>query len=253
MCFVIVRENEKAVVEQLGKYSRTLEPGFHFLVPFVERAITINVAQRAEELGMENIITKDNLSVNMSGYLFYKVIEPKKAIYDVDDYKYQLINITKTAIRAAVGKYNFETVNQMKDPLEIEVIKEIRKGMVNTGVEVIKVELKEIEVPPEIQEDLNLVTSAVAEKRQTIIKSEGEAEAIKNLGAAYNTTLQPGSGALKAKELETIQESMKNGTKMVIGGEGGTGILNVLGEDNTTTLVGTKPKKRVKKKSSKKK
>ncbi|HAQ60487.1 TPA: paraslipin [Candidatus Delongbacteria bacterium] len=186
--FMMVRivPNQKAsVVERLGKYSRTLRAGFHILIPFVDRvAYKHSLKEVVVDVVPQNCITADNITISIDGVLFFKVINPEKASYGINDYASAITQLAKTTMRSQIGKLSLDTTFKSREEINNTVVQAIDEASDAWGIKVTRYEIKDLEPPQSLREAMEKQMRAEREKRALIAKSEGERQAQINLADA---------------------------------------------------------------------
>ena len=176
---VIVPQSYAYVVERLGKYNRTLEGGFHIIIPvldsvrskFTKQEQLINIPQ-------QNVITRDNVNISVDGIVYVQVEDAKKATYGVVDFKNALANLATTTLRAEIGQLALDETLSSRDVLNRKILAAIDEASSKWGVKTMRVELRDISVPAEIEEAMNLQMKAEREKRAIELKAQAEKEAV---------------------------------------------------------------------------
>jgi len=251
----IVRPVERGVIEFLGKYSRTAEPGFHWIVPVLHRMIKINITEKRVDVEPQSIITQDKLNAIVDGVVYYKVVDAKKSIYNVNQYFSAVPSLAKTTLRAVIGKMTLTEANENRDKINQEVENILDSQVAPWGINVIRVELQRIEPPSDVQDAMNMVvkaenekiaaldtataieTKADGEKRAEIKMAEGVAAAIRLKADAEGDAIKvvnesaekyfKGNAQL-LKRLETVTDSLKNNAKIIV--PANTQLVNVVGD-----------------------
>lgn len=204
----IVRPTERAVVETLGKYSHFGSSGFNWIIPLFQRMIQINVTERMMDIEPQEIITKDNLNAEVDLVVFYKVKEDeesiKRALYNAYDVESQIVTLAQTTARNVIGGMVFRDVNSKRNDLNKMLGETMDKETDDWGVKIVRVELKEITPPKDVQETMNKV-----------IKAENEKEAAIDFATAVETRAD-GERRAKIKEADGTRQSsilVAEGTK----------------------------------------
>jgi len=215
----IVRPTERAVIETLGKYSRFGSQGFNWVVPIFQRMIQINVTEQMSDIEPQEIITKDNLNATSDLVVFYRVNSDeqsiKNALYNVNDVEGQIKTLARTTARNVIGNMAFTDVNSKRNELNTKLADTMGKETKSWGVEIVRVELKEITPPKSVQETMNRVIQAENEKDAAInfaTAKETEADGIKRAKikeAEGNKQFQILVAEGKAKAFELISKSFK--------------------------------------------
>jgi regulator of protease activity HflC (stomatin/prohibitin superfamily) len=175
---VVVPQQSAYVVERLGKYSRTLQAGFHILVPFVERvAYRHSLKEIAIDIPEQICITKDNVQVGVDGVLYLKVMSPDLASYGAADYLFAIAQLAQTTLRSEVGKIDLDRTFEERATINSSVVTELDKASEPWGVKVLRYEIKNINPPADVLSAMEKQMRAEREKRAVILNSEGERDA----------------------------------------------------------------------------
>ena len=176
-----VPQSEEWTVERFGKYQYTLQPGLHFLTPFIEQ-IGSKISRREHVLDIpsQDVITKDNASVHVDGVVFFKVFDTAKAAYEIADLPDAIANLTMTNIRTVIGDIDLDGVLSDRDRINHALLKVIDEATDPWGVKIIRIELKEVRPAADLQAAMSGQMQAEREKRAKILMAEGDrASAIK--------------------------------------------------------------------------
>jgi len=174
----IVPQREAYIVERLGKYSATLEAGFHILIPFIDRvAYKHTLKEQALDVRHQVCITKDNIAVEVDGILYLQVVDPKKASYGIDNYMFASIQIAQTTMRSVMGKLELDKTFEERDVINSAIVAAVDKASDPWGVKVTRYEVKNIYPPQSIKDAMEKQMRAEREKRAVIAQSEGERQA----------------------------------------------------------------------------
>jgi len=262
----IVNPREKGLIERLGKYKRTAMQGFHWIIPIIEKMRKVDITENMVDVQPQKIITKDDLNATVDAVVYFRVIDPVKAIYNAQNYYAQITSLARTTLRDIIGKMTLTEANSKRDTLNSILEKELDKQTYAWGIDVIRVELQRIEPPDDVQDAMNRVVIAEREKKAAIdfatatetkadgqrraeikkaegtkqgliLEAEGRAQAIIQVAKAEAEKIQKVNTAIQEyfkgeaqvyKKLETIENSLKDGTKYVI--DPNTEITNVIAE-----------------------
>ena len=169
------------VIERLGKYHRTLESGFHLILPLVDRiSFKHSLKEKAWEVPQQICITKDNISVEVDGILYLQIMNPKKASYGINDYLYATIQITQTTMRSVIGKLDLDQTFRERENINAQIVEAIEAASDPWGIKVTRYEIKDIKPPKTINDAMEKQMRAEREKRAVIAQSEGEKQACIN-------------------------------------------------------------------------
>jgi regulator of protease activity HflC (stomatin/prohibitin superfamily) len=264
----IVRPTHRGLVERLGKYRRFAMPGFHWIIPIIDRMFQVNITEQMVDAAPQEIITNDNLNARVDAQIYFKVREDedsvKRSQYAVNDYALQIVNLTRTTLRNIVGTLTLKSANSERDRINTELRKTLQGESSHWGIEIARAELKEIEPPPDVQETMNKVVKAENEKvaavdfataaetaadgerraqikkaegikQARILQAEGEALAIRLVNEAAQQYFVGNAQLLR--KLEAVETALENNAKIVLPSD--TELVNVIGE-----LAGVLPVKK---------
>jgi len=243
----IVRPTHRGLIERLGKYKRFAEPGFHWIIPFVERMFRVNVTEQMVDAQPQEIITNDNLNARVDAQVYFRVKSDedsvKKSIYNVNNYQIQIVNLARTTLRNIIGTMTLKSANSERSRINSELLKTLLEETSTWGIDVVRTELKEIDPPKDVQETMNKVVKAENEKiaavdfatatetaadgqkraeikkaegvkQARILEAEGEAAAIKLVNEAANQYFTGNAQLLK--KLQTLETALKDNAKIII-------------------------------------
>ena len=174
----IVPAQTAMVIEQLGRYVRTIGAGFHLIAPIIEKArYKHNLKERAIDVPVQPCITKDNIRVEVDGILYLKVVDPKKASYGINKFLYATRLLAQTTMRSVIGKLDMDKSFEERDQINAQVVKAVDEASDPWGVKVTRYEIKNITVPRDILTVMEVQMEAERVKRAVIATSEGEMQA----------------------------------------------------------------------------
>lgn len=199
----VIQQYETGVVFQLGRYSRTLQPGLNFIIPIFEWTRTIDMRVTTQDIPKQQVITKDNVPVSINGVVYFKVEDAQVAVIKVQNYVYAISQYSQAALRDVVGGMTFDELLAERQKIgdEIEII--TQKEAANWGLKVAAIKIQDVDVPEELKKMMSRQASAEREKRATITKAEGDKLAAFNLAEAARTMTQS-PGAMQLRTLQTI-------------------------------------------------
>jgi len=174
----IVPQKKAYIVERLGKYAKTLNAGFHILVPFLDRvAYKHSLKEQTIDVPPQTCITRDNITVEVDGVLYLQVVDPVKASYGIEDYMFALSQLAQTTMRSEIGKLELDRTFEERVMINHAIIKAVDKASDPWGVKVTRYEIKNIHPPQSVKDALEKQMRAEREKRAAIAESEGQREA----------------------------------------------------------------------------
>lgn len=267
----IVRPTQRGLIERLGKYFKFANPGFHWIIPIIDKIYIVNVTEQMVDAEPQEIITNDNLNASVDAQVYFKVKSDedsvKGSIYNVNNYRYQIVNLARTTLRNIIGTLTLKSANSERGKINAELYKTLHIETQSWGIEIVRTELKQIDPPRDVQETMNKVVKAENEKiaaidsataaetvadgikrakikeaegwkQSKILQAEGEAEAIRLVNEAADKYFVGNAQLLK--KLETLENSLEKNAKIVI--PTGTELVNIIGE-----MAGVLPIERKKK------
>ena len=174
----IVPQNEAFVVERLGKYSATLEAGFHILIPFLDRvAYRHSLKEFAVDVPQQQAITRDNVALGVDGVLYMRIMDPRAASYGVDNLSFAITQLAQTTMRAEIGKITLYQTFESRESINAQVTDAIDEASNSWGTKVLRYEVKDIAPPSSILEEMEKQMAAERERRVAVTTSEGYREA----------------------------------------------------------------------------
>ncbi len=255
----IVRPTHRGLIERFGKYSRFANPGFHWIIPIVEKMYQVNITEQMVDAEPQEIITNDNLNAKVDAQVYFKVKEDeenvKRSQYSVNNYLYQIVNLARTTLRNIIGTLTLKSANSERGKINDELHKTLMSETSSWGLEIVRTELKEIDPPKDVQETMNKVVKAENEKisaidfataaetvadgerraqikkaeglkQAKILQAQGEAEAIKLVNDAADKYFIGNAQLLR--RLETVEKSLSSNVKVVVPAD--TQLINVIGD-----------------------
>jgi regulator of protease activity HflC (stomatin/prohibitin superfamily) len=231
----VVPQRSAYIVERLGKFSGVLNAGFQILVPFIDKVrYKHTLKEQAIDVASQVCITKDNISVEVDGILYLQVIDPKKASYGIDDYRFASIQIAQTTMRSVIGKLELDKTFEERDVINTTIVDAVDKASDPWGVKVTRYEVKNIVPPQSINDAMEKQMRAEREKRAMIAESEGQKQAQINVAdGEKQEAIAKSEGEMqkrineakgKASEIESIAKATALGIREIanaIGSENG--------------------------------
>ena len=255
----IVRPTERGLIERLGKYQKFANPGFHWIIPVIDRIYIVNVTEQMVNADPQEIITNDNLNASVDAQVYFRVKAEedsvKGAIYNVNNYKWQIVNLARTTLRNIIGTLTLKSANSERGKINAELYNTLHNETKTWGIEIVRTELKEIDPPKDVQETMNKVVKAENEKiaaidsataaetvadgikrakikeaegykQSKILHAEGDAEAIRLVNDAADKYFVGNAQLLR--KLEAVEASLSKNAKIVV--PSGTELINIIGE-----------------------
>ena len=198
----IVPQRVQFVIERLGKYSRTLDAGFHILIPFLDKvAYRHSMKEKAVDVTSQTCITKDNIAVSVDGILYMQVVDARKASYGIEDYTNATTQLAQTALRSEIGKIDLDRTFEERETINSQVVEVLDRASEPWGVKVLRYEIKDIVPPASVQDALEKQMRAERERRAVVAQSEGERQAKINVSEGEQQEIVNLSEAPKQKQI----------------------------------------------------
>ena len=206
---IVVPQQAAYVVENLGKYSRTLSAGFHILVPFIDKvAYKHSLKELAADIPEQVCITRDNVQVGVDGVLYLKVLDPRKASYGISNYSFAISQLAQTTLRSEIGQIDLDRTFLERANINAAVVSEVDKATEPWGVKVLRYEIKNINPPHDVLSAMEKQMRAEREKRAVILTSEGERDAqINNADGAKQRVIKESEAKKQAQINEAEGEA----------------------------------------------
>ncbi|MHC4638735.1 MAG: SPFH domain-containing protein [Planctomycetota bacterium] len=237
----IVPQKRAFIIERLGKYSKTLEAGFHILMPFVDKvSYRHTLKEQAVDVPPQSCITKDNIAVEVDGILYMQVVDPKKSSYGIDNYRFAATQLAQTTMRSVMGKLDLDKTFEERENINSVIVDAVDKASDPWGVKVTRYEVKNILPPKSIKDAMEKQMRAEREKRALIAESEGDRQAKINRAEGSKQEMIAQSEGEKQKrvneaegravEIERIAEATAKGIRQIanaINEKGGINAVNL--------------------------
>lgn len=169
----IIRPYEKGLIERLGEYQHTVGPGLNLILPFLDRLFYINMREQVVDVEPQEVITKDNVVVTVDAVIFYKVVDPVKVQYNIEDFDFAATKLAKTNLRDIIGDLQLDECLTSRDKINLRLRETLDTATDPWGVKVTRVELQKIDPPKDITEAMSKQMKAEREKRAVILEAEG--------------------------------------------------------------------------------
>ena len=222
----IVPQREQFVIERLGKYSRTLDAGFHILIPFMDRvAYRHSLKEQAVDVASQTCITRDNISVSIDGILYMQVVDARAASYGIENYAFATSQLAQTTLRSEIGRIELDRAFEERESINTQVVDGVDRASQPWGVKVLRYEIKDIVPPASVKDALEKQMRAERERRAVVAESEGQRQAkinvsegemqeVINLSEAEKQK-QINEAEGKAQEIILIAQATANGLRSI--------------------------------------
>ncbi len=222
----IVPQRSNYVIERLGKYSSTLDSGFHILIPFIDKvAYQHTLKEEVVNVERQACVTKDNIQVGINGVLYMQVIDAHKASYGINDYRYAASQLAQTTMRSVIGQTDLDKTFEERAKINENVVEALDHAASPWGIKVLRYEISDIELPASIKDALEQQMRAERERRAAIARSEGERQAMINVSEGQKQEVinhsegemmrQINEAQGRAQEIELIAEATAVGLRKI--------------------------------------
>ncbi len=201
----ILREYERGVVFRLGRFVGNRGPGLIILVPFIERMVKISLRTITMDVMPQDVITRDNVSVKVNAVLYFRVVEPDKAVIEVEDFYFATSQLAQTTLRSVVGQAELDELLSERDKLNAQVQEILDEATDPWGIKVVTVEMKDVDLPMEMKRAMAKQAEAERERRAKVIHADGEFQASQRLSDAAQV-IEKHPMALQLRYLQALVE-----------------------------------------------
>lgn len=209
----ILREYERGVIFRLGRLIGAKGPGIIFIIPGVDKLMRISLRLVTMDIPSQDVITRDNVSIKVNAVVYFRVVDPNKAVVAVENYLYATSQLAQTTLRSVVGQVELDELLAHRDKINMQLQDILDKHTDPWGIKVSLVETKQVDLPEEMRRAIARQAEAERERRAKVIHAEGEAQAAAKLAEAANV-ISVNPAALQLRFLQTLTEvaTEKNST-----------------------------------------
>lgn len=181
----IVPQQQVWIVERLGKFQASLDAGIHLILPFIDRiAYKHTLKERAIDIQEQAAITKDNVTLNIDGILYVRIVNPRDASYGAENPYYAVTQLAQTSMRSAIGKITMDKTFEEREALNAQIVQAINEAAATWGIQCMRYEIRDIKPPINVLKAMELQVAAERQKRAAILESEGKQQAQINIAEA---------------------------------------------------------------------
>jgi len=213
--FKIVKEYQRGVKFTLGKYAGIMNPGLRLVIPILQSWRRVDIRVKAVDVPDQDAITKDNVSIKVNAVLYYKVVDAKRAIIEVEEFNFATSQLSQTTMRDVVGEVTLDELLSKRDMVSTRIREIVDKATDPWGIKVESVELKHVELPEQLKRTIGKEAEAEREKRAVIIKAAGEVLAADNMAKAAKV-LATAPGALHLRTLQTLNDLSSDKSNTIV-------------------------------------
>jgi regulator of protease activity HflC (stomatin/prohibitin superfamily) len=197
-----VPQNRAWLIERFGKYHSTKEAGLNFIVPFIDRiAADRSLKEQAQDVPSQSAITRDNITLSVDGVLYFRVLDPYKATYGVDNYVFAVTQLAQTTMRSELGKMELDRTFEERSLLNINIVTSINEAAEPWGIQVLRYEIKDIVPPQSVMQSMEAQMKAERVKRAQILESEGDRQSAINVAEGQKQARVLAAEADKAEQV----------------------------------------------------
>lgn len=201
----IANQYERSVVFRLGRYSRTAGPGLYLVLPIIEWQIRLDLRVVTTDVAAQEGITRDNVPIKVNAVIWYRVVDPARAVIQVREVANAVVQTAVTTLRTSLGQYTLDDILKAQDTITVSMQEAIDAVTEPWGVKVERVQMKNVEIPPTMQRAMAQEAEALREKRARLIKAEAELDAAAQLRQAAEVIMQNPAG-LELRRMQMITE-----------------------------------------------
>ncbi len=201
----IVNQYERGVVLRLGKFSRQLNPGFRIIIPYIDHMTKVDVRTTPMDIPKQEVITRDNVTVNVDAIVYFRVIDASKAVLETTNYTYATSTFAQTALRDVTGNFDLDEILSKRDEISAQIREIVDIQTDKWGIDIESVKLQNIELPSDMKRAMAKQAEAERERRAAIISAEGEKASAAAVSEAARMLAQT-PGALNIRTLQTLEK-----------------------------------------------
>jgi regulator of protease activity HflC (stomatin/prohibitin superfamily) len=201
----IINQYERGIVLRLGKYRRTVEPGLRLIIPYIDKLTKVDVRTTPMDIPKQEVITRDNVTVNVDAIVYFKVLNAEKAVLETTNYSYATSTFAQTALRDVTGNFDLDEILSKRDEISVKIREIVDAQTDKWGIDIESVKLQNIELPADMKRAMAKQAEAERERRAAIISAEGEKAAAGAVVEAANL-LSRTPGGLNIRTLQTLEK-----------------------------------------------
>ena len=201
----VVNQYERGIVLRLGKFHRTMNPGLRIIIPYIDRMMKVDVRTTPMDIPKQEVITKDNVTVNVDAVVYYRVLDPRKAVLETTNYSYATSTFAQTALRDITGNFELDEILSKRDEISSQIKEIVDKQTDKWGIDIENVKLQNIELPSDMKRAMAKQAEAERERRAAVISAEGEKAAADAVAKAAEL-LAKTPGGIQIRTLQTLEK-----------------------------------------------
>src|SRR3954465_12863948 len=201
----VIQQYEAGVIFRLGRFAEVKRAGLNWIVPMVDRMVKVDLRTVTRDVPPQDVITRDNVSLKVSAVIYFRVIDAEKAVIQVENFLYATSQLSQTTLRSTLGKLELDDLLAQREKINRELQQVLDQHTEPGGIKVTAVEVKQLDLPPEMQRAMARQAEAERERRAKVIAAEGEYQAAEKLGMAADV-IDAHPAALQLRYLQTLVE-----------------------------------------------
>lgn len=211
----VLMQYERGVIFQFGKYKGMKQPGLVFIIPILQKMDVVDMRLKTAEIPRQEVMTKDNISILVNAVVYFKVVDPKAVIVNIQDYVYAIRQYTQAALRDVIGNQEMDFVLTEREAIATDIRSIVDSETSEWGLDVESIKIQEVELPAEMKRAMAKQAEAERERRAMIIAAEGELEASEKLSQAAHI-LGSNPGALHLRTLQTLRDISTDPSEKIV-------------------------------------
>ncbi len=211
----VVMEYQRGVLFTLGRYTKTMGPGVNIIIPIIQSWRRVDVRIRTLDIPAQEVMTKDNVPVKINAVIYYRVLDPEKAVLNIENYDYAVSRYGQTSLRDVAGEVELDDLLSKRDRIATQLRDIVDNGTDPWGIDVTEIKLQDIEIDKDLKRTIMKQAETEREKRSLIIKAEGELIASTNMAKAA-THLAKSQGGLHLRTLQTLNDLSSDQSNTVV-------------------------------------
>ncbi len=211
----IVKEYERGVIFRLGRLVGARGPGIFYVIPIIESMVVVDLRTATYDVPTQEVVTRDNVTVRVNAVVYYRVVDPEKAVTEVLDYRFATSQIAQTTLRSVIGQAELDEILSERERINVQLQQIIDEATNPWGIKVTAVEIKDVELPEEMRRVMAMQAEAERERRAKIIRADGELQASKKLLEA-SKVLEQSNSAMMLRILQTLNEVASDQANTII-------------------------------------
>ena len=211
----ILREYERGVLFTLGRFTKVSGPGFIFIVPVIQQIVRVDLRVFVEDVPSQDIISRDNVSAKVNAVLYFRIVDPEKAVISVENFRAATSQLAQTTLRSVLGKHELDAMLSEREKLNADIQSILDDATDAWGIKVTNVEIKHVDIDDSMVRAIARQAEAERDRRARVISAEGEAQAAAKLVEA-SQTIADNANAMQLRYLNTLQDAAQSPASTIV-------------------------------------